>query len=81
MYDIGSTYFDEYFLFYGITGKHLFVKVYRYSEIFFNRHVAASFGTNVLKEVRVLDYIHNNNTVLISKFTKATVYYTCKDLF
>ena len=35
---------------------------------FFNRHIAVFFETSVLKEVRILHYFHNNNTVLIPKF-------------
>ena len=32
---------------------------------FFNRHIAASFQTSVLKEIRILHYLHNNSVVLI----------------
>ena len=45
-----------------------FVRVYRCLEIFSNRHIAVSFETSVLKEVCILLYLHNNNTVLILKF-------------
>ena len=41
-----------------------------------NRHIAAFFGTNVLKEVRISRYLHNNSAVLIPKFqNKAIVSY------
>ena len=32
---------------------------------FFNRHIAVFFETSVLKEVRILRYLHNNSVVLI----------------
>ena len=41
----------------------------RYSEGFSNRHVVALlFENSVLKEVRILRYLHNNSTMLIQKF-------------
>ena len=40
----------------------------RYSEGFSNRHVVALlFENSVLKEVRILRYLHNNSTMLIQK--------------
>ena len=38
-----------------------FIKVYRHAKGFSNRHVVAFFKTSVLKEARILRYIHNNN--------------------
>ena len=32
---------------------------------FFNRHIVVFFETSVLKEVRILRYLHNNSVVLI----------------
>ena len=32
---------------------------------FFNRHIVVFFETSVLKEVRILRYLHNNSAVLI----------------
>ena len=43
---------------------------------FFNCHIAAFFKTSVLKEVRILHYLHNESVVLIQKFeNKAMVYF------
>ena len=39
-----------------------FIKVYRYSEGFSNRQVARFFERSVLKEVRILRYLHNTVT-------------------
>ena len=52
------------------------VKVYRYSEDFSNHQVPAFFERRVLKEVRVLLYLHNNTTMLIQKFKNKVC--TCK---
>ena len=32
---------------------------------FFNRHIVVFFEISVLKEVRILRYLHNNNAALI----------------
>ena len=41
------------------------------------RYIVVFFETRVLKEVRILRYLHNNSVVLILKFqNKAIVYYT-----
>ena len=32
---------------------------------FFNRHIVVFFETSVLKEVRILRYLHNNSAVLM----------------
>ena len=54
-----------------------FVKVCRYLEIFFSRHIVAFFEASVLKEVHILRYLHNIGAALISKFqNKAIVYLT-----
>ena len=33
-----TTYFDECFLFHAITGRHFFIEIYRYPEVWCNRH-------------------------------------------
>ena len=50
-----------------------FIKVYRYSEIFFNCHVVAFIRTSVLKDIRILRHLRNNNRILIPKFQEKTV--------
>ena len=57
--------------------KTLFLTgIYRCSEIFFKRHVLAFLEESVLKEVRNLSYLLNNNTVLLPKVQcKAVIYY------
>ena len=47
--------------------KLIFIKVYYYSEDFSNRHVVEFFEKNVLKEIRILRYLHINSTMLIPK--------------
>ena len=54
LFIIDRTSFDECFLFYVITASSIFTQIYRYPEAYCNRHVAAFFETNVLKEVRIL---------------------------
>ena len=41
-----------------------FLKLCRYWD-FFNRYVAVFFEASILKEVRILHYLHNNSAVLI----------------
>ena len=53
----------------------IFQKACNYSEIFFNRHIVVFFETSVLKEVRILHYLNNNNTGLIPKFQNVTIVY------
>ena len=55
VYVVHATCFDVCFSFYVITG----------SRYFFNRHIVVFFETSVLKEVRILRYLHNNSVVLI----------------
>ena len=46
-------------------------------DIFFSRHMAAFFETNVLKEVHIFRYLHDNSALLLLKFqNKAILYYT-----
>ena len=63
----------------------LFIKVYRNSEVLFNRHVLALFEISELKEVRILFFI---STIREQSYTKmknskikfeneALVYHTC----
>ena len=47
--------------------KLIFIKVYYYSEDFSNRHVVEFFEKNVLKEIRILRYLHINSTMLKPK--------------
>ena len=49
---------------------------------FFNRHIVVSFETKVLKEVRILRYLHNSSAALIPKLqSKALVRYTFLSLY
>ena len=48
--------------------EDIIFQIYRCSEGFSNHHVAAFFERSVLKEVRMLRYLHNNSTMLIPKF-------------
>ena len=69
VYVIGITCFNQYFLFYVITGRHYFLqKVYLFSEGFSDNHAPVFFERSILKEVRILRYFHNNITVVIPKF-------------
>ena len=45
--------------------KVSFMKVYRFSKGFFNRHVVAFYETGVLNEVRIFSvfYLHNHNHI------------------
>ena len=45
---------------------------------FFNHNIVAFFETSVLKEIRILRYLHNNRAALIPKFPK-TLSYTLLD--
>ena len=56
------------FLFFVIKMEDIIFQIYRYSEGFSKHHVAAFFERSVLKEVRILSYLHNNSTMLIPKF-------------
>ena len=50
---------------------------------FSNRHIIVFFKTNVLKEVRILSYVHNNSAVLILMLmlsSKIELSYTIKNL-
>ena len=68
VYVIGATCFNEYFLSHVTSGNVIFSKSLSGLRDFFNRHIAVFFETSLLKEVRILDCLHNNNMVLISKF-------------
>ena len=49
----------------------------RVLQIFPTSHIVGFFERSVLKEVRFLYYLHNNNTVLVPKLKNlAIVYYT-----
>ena len=54
VYVIGTTCFDECFLFYVISGRHYFSWKFIVILILLKRHVAAFFEASVLKEVRIL---------------------------
>ena len=79
---IDKTCFDECFLFHVINGRrYFFLKVYLYCEIFSTANVAVFFETSVLKEVRILRYLHYKSAVLIPKIqNEAIVYYTYRYL-
>ena len=64
VYIIGTTCFDECYLFYVITGKHYF------SWACFNPHVVAFFEAIVLKKLR------NNSTMLTPKIQNKTDYFS-----
>ena len=65
VYVIDATCFDECFLFHVIAGRRYFFSEIVVTVRFFNRHIVAFFETSVLKEVRILRYLHNNSVVLI----------------
>ena len=75
---IDASCFDECFLSCVITERlYSFLKPCRSFEIFSTAILLFFFGASVLKEVRILHYLHNNNTVLIPNFQNiATAYYT-----
>ena len=55
VYVVGTTCFDECFLFYVITGRHYFSLKINFSlRDFFKGYVTAFFEGSVLKEVRIL---------------------------
>ena len=54
---IGTTCFDECFLFYVIHVRHCFSWKINVTLRFCKRHVAAFFGASVLKEVRIISAI------------------------
>ena len=54
----------------------LFVNVCCCLEVFLNQHVVAFFEKSILRDVRILHYLHNNSTILMPMFqNKATVVY------
>ena len=53
-----------------------FIKVYRYSEGFSNHHAAVFFERSVSKEVHILHYLHNSNTMILPELKNKV--YTCK---
>ena len=63
VYVIGTTCFDECFLFYVISGRHYFSWKFIVILILLERHVPAFFEASVLKEVRILYVI---STITIS---------------
>ena len=66
------------FLFHVITGDIHFYKSLSLLWVFFNRHVVTFFKTGFLKEICIVRYLHDNNSVLIPKFqNKVAVYYIC----
>ena len=54
VYIIDTTCFDEYFLFHAITRGFIVIQIYRYLEVWCNRHVAAFFETSILEGVCIL---------------------------
>ena len=57
VYVIGTTCFDECFLFYVISGRHYFSWKFIVILILLKRHVAAFFAASVLKEVSTITII------------------------
>ena len=57
-----------FFILYDNWKTLLFVKVYRYTKTFEAPCCCFLFFTSVLKEVRILYCLHNNNMILIPKF-------------
>lgn len=62
LYVIGITCFDEYILFYVITGRYYFSQKFMVVPRFFNGHVFIFFGESALKDVRNL-YVISTITV------------------
>ena len=58
VYVIGTTCFDECFLFYVISGRHYFPWKFIVILIILNPHVATFFEASVLKEVRILSVFY-----------------------
>ena len=63
MYVIDATCFDECFLFQ--LENVIFSKSLSLLWDFFNHHIVVFFETSVLKEVRILRYLHNKSVVVI----------------
>ena len=62
---LDSTCFDECFLFHVVTGRRYFSWKFVITVRFFQPPYCCFLWTSVLKEVHILRYLHNNNTVLI----------------
>ena len=71
VYVIATTYFDECFLLYVITGRHCFSWKFATTLRFFKHHAAAFFEASVLKEVRILCF---TSTITIPKFQNKAEY-------
>ena len=54
--------------------KDYFLWKFIVTVILFRGHVATFFEVSILKEVRILCYLHNKNMMLIPKFQKKTDY-------
>ena len=72
VYVVRATCFDECFLFYVTLFLKRFIATMRF---FFNHHVTTFLKRNVLKEVRILHYLHSNSTILIRKSRKSCYMY------
>ena len=60
VYAIDTTCFDKCFLFHLITGRRYFSKSLSLLWNICNLHIVVFFESGVLKEVRILRYLHNN---------------------
>ena len=70
VYVIGTTCFDECFVFYVITGRHYFSWKFIVTLRFFKCHVAAFYE----RSPYFMRYPHNNTTMLILKFRNKAGY-------
>ena len=74
VYAIDATCFDECF---SSVEDVIFSKSLSLPYVFFSRRIVVFFETSVLEEVRILHYLHNNNTLLIPKFQNVAIVYGC----
>ena len=70
VYVVRATCFDECFLFHVTLFLKRFIATMRF---FFNHHVTTFLKRNVLKEVRILHYLHSNSTILIGSSEKVVI--------
>ena len=68
VYVIGTTCFDECFLFYVIPGRHYFSWKFIVTLILLKRHVAAFFEASFKRSLYFMRYLHNNSMMLKLKF-------------
>ena len=80
VYLIGTTCFNDCFLFHVITGRHYFSYKFPVRLWFFSTAILLLRSLKRdLKKVLILCYFHNNSTMLMPKFeNKAVAYKICK---